>query len=264
MASSRHTYEILVVDDGSADKTVEVAHARQVRVQQHTENRGAGAARKTGLVHARGDIIVMIDADGTYPAEAIPQLLEYFPMYDQVVGARQTEKGTHRILRTLAKESVKALASYLVGKKIPDLNSGLRAFKKDLMLRYMYLIPDGFSCVSTMSLAFLANRHTVAYMPITYFERIGRSKFHPITDTYNYILTVIRVITYFHPLHVFIPLSLVLMGFGVTKSLLDIVLTGTLQESDIIAILAGIIIAAIGILADLIITQGKKDHAATR
>jgi polyisoprenyl-phosphate glycosyltransferase len=264
MTTTRYAYEILVVDDGSTDKTVEVARARRVRVQQHPDNRGSGAARKTGLLLAKGDIIVMIDADGTYPAEAIPQLLEYFPMYDQVVGARQTEKGTHRFLRTLAKESVKALASYLVGKPIPDLNSGLRAFKKDLMLRYIYLIPDGFSCVSTMSLAFLANKHSVAYMPIAYFERVGRSKFHPIKDTYNYILTVIRVVTYFHPLHVFIPLSLLLIGCGIVKSLLDFIFTSTIQESDIIAILAGVIVAAIGILADLIITQGKKDHGANR
>ena len=264
MATTRYTYEILVVDDGSTDKTVEVARSRRVRVQQHPDNRGAGAARKTGLLQARGDIIVMLDADGTYPAAAIPQLLEYFPMYDQVIGARQAEKGTHRFLRTLAKESVKALASYLVGKPIPDLNSGLRAFKKDLMLHYMYLIPDGFSCVSTMSLAFLANNHSVAYMPIAYFVRVGSSKFHPIKDTYNYILTVIRVVTYFHPLHVFIPLSLVLIGFGVVKSLLDFILTATIQESDIIAILAGVMVAAIGILADLIITQGKKDHGANR
>lgn len=264
MATTKYAYEILVIDDGSQDKTVEVARARQVRVHQHPENRGAGAGRKTGLLLAKGDIIVMLDADGTYPADAIPQLLEYFPMYDQVVGARQTEEGTHRFLRTFAKESVKALASYLVGKPIPDLNSGLRAFKKDVMLRYMYLIPDGFSCVSTMSLSFLANKHPVAYMPIAYFERVGRSKFHPIKDTYNYILTVIRVVTYFHPLHVFIPLSLVLIGFGVVKSGLDILLTSTIQESDIIAILAGVIVAAIGILADLIITQGKKDHGANR
>ncbi len=206
----------------------------------------------------------MTDADGTYPAASIPDLLQLFPEYDQVIGARDSEKGTHRILRTFAKETVKCLASYLVRKPIPDLNSGLRAFKKDLMLRYLYLIPDGFSCVSTMSLAFLSNKHAVAYVNIPYFARIGKSKFHPVKDTYNYLLTVVRVVSYFNPLRVFIPLSLGMIGFGLLKSLLDIVLTGTLQESDIIAVLGGIIVGAIGILADLIITQGKKDHDLRR
>lgn len=259
-----YRYEILVVDDGSQDDTAIMARAKNVQVSQHRQNHGSGAARKTGLLQARGEIIVMIDADGTYPAQAIPQLLALFPEYDQVVGARESEKGTHRLLRTFAKESIKRLASYLVGQSIPDLNSGLRAFKRELMLRYMYLIPDGFSCVSTMSLAFLANKHPVAYVDIPYFERVGRSKFHPIKDTYQYLLTVIRVVSYFNPLHVFIPVSLGLIGFGVLKSLFDLLLTATIQESDIIALLTGVVVGAIGILADLIITQGKRDHDPRR
>lgn len=156
------------------------------------------------------------------------------------------------------------MASYLIDIPIPDLNSGLRAFKRGVMQRYLYLLPDGFSCVSTMSLAFLANKHPVAYVSIPYFERIGKSKFHPVKDTYRYILTVIRVVTYFNPLQVFMPLSLVLIGFGLVKALLDLLVTATIQESDIIAILAGVIVAAVGILADLIVLQGKKDHDAPR
>jgi glycosyltransferase involved in cell wall biosynthesis len=264
MQTTGYRYELLVVDDGSRDKTTTIARCKGVRVEQHRENRGSGAARKTGILHARGAIIVMIDGDDTYPADAIPSLLELFPVYDQVIGARQSEKGTHRVLRTMAKEGIRRLASYLVGQPIPDLNSGLRAFKRVPMLRYLYLLPEGFSCVSTMSLAFHANKHPVAYVPIAYFERIGRSKFHPVKDTYQYLLTVIRVVTYFHPLHVFIPLSLVLMGLGLVKCVLDFILTGTIQESDIITILTGVIVAAIGILADLIITQGKKHDVLDR
>jgi polyisoprenyl-phosphate glycosyltransferase len=264
MQTTAYRYEILVVDDGSQDKTAVIARAKGAHVERHRDNRGSGASRKTGILRAQGDLIVMIDGDDTYPAAAIPSLLEFFPAYDQVIGARQSEKGTHRVLRTLAKEGIRRLASYLVGQAIPDLNSGLRAFKRAPMLRYLYLLPEGFSCVSTMSLAFHANKHPVAYVPIAYFARIGRSKFHPIKDTYQYLLTVIRVVTYFNPLHVFIPLSLMLIAFGLGKSLLDIVLTATIQESDIIAILTGVIVAAIGILADLIITQGKKHDASER
>jgi len=262
MQTTPYRYEILVVDDGSQDKTAVIARAKGVRVHQHRQNLGSGTSRKTGILQAHGNIIVMIDGDDTYPAAAIPGLLELFPAYDQVIGARQSEKGTHRVLRTFAKESIRLLASYLVGQAIPDLNSGLRAFKRDIMQLYLYLLPEGFSCVSTMSLAFHVNKHAVAYLPITYFERIGRSKFHPIKDTYQYLLTVIRVVTYFKPLHTFIPLSLLLMGFGLGKAIFDIIFTATIQESDIIAILAGVVVAAIGILADLIITQGKK-HDAT-
>ena len=212
MRETPYRYEILVVDDGSRDRTADVARAHGVRVCQHRANYGSGAARKTGILEAHGALIVMLDADGTYPADAIPHLLAHLPAYDQVIGARQREQATHRMLRTMAKTLIRCMASYLVGQPIPDLNSGLRAFKKEVMLRYMYLVPDGFSCVSTMSLAFLANKHPVAYVPIAYFARVGRSKFHPIKDTYHYILTVIRVVTYFHPLHVFIPVNIGLIG----------------------------------------------------
>jgi glycosyltransferase involved in cell wall biosynthesis len=109
--TAAYRYEILVVDDGSQDKTAVVARSRSVRVHQHRHNLGSGASRKTGILHARGDIIVMLDGDGTYPAAAIPELLALFPAYDQVVGARQSEKGTHRWLRTLAKESIRKMAS---------------------------------------------------------------------------------------------------------------------------------------------------------
>jgi glycosyltransferase involved in cell wall biosynthesis len=259
-----YRYEIIVVDDASTDQTAEICRARNVEVIRHADNVGSGGSRKTGIDRARGGIVVMTDADGTYPAEAIPYLLAKFPEYDQVVGARQSEKGTLRPLRSLAKASIKAMASYLVGKPIPDLNSGLRAFKKEIMQRYTYLMPDGFSCVSTMSLAFLANKHRVGYVPIAYFPRVGKSKFHPVRDTYRYILTVIRVVSYFNPLHVFIPAAMLLIGFGILKSIFDFFWTRTVQESDIIAILAGFIIGAIGILADLIILQGKKGHGGGR
>jgi glycosyltransferase involved in cell wall biosynthesis len=264
MDATPYRYEILVVDDGSRDKTSEIARSREVRVYRHDENYGSGAARKTGVLKAQGAIIVMIDGDGTYPVTAIPNLIGFFPKYDQVIGAREVEKGTYKWLRMFAKESIRRLAVYLVGKPIPDLNSGLRAFKKARMLPYLYLLPDGFSCVSTMSLAFLTNKHPVAYLPIPYFARIGQSKFHPIKDTYQYLLTVIRVVTYFKPLQVFLPLSLVLTGFGALKALLDLVLTASIQESDIIAILAGVVVAALGILADLIIMQGNKDRTSFR
>ncbi len=260
LAKTDYSFEILVIDDGSTDDTYIEAHAQGVRVTRHPENRGSGASRKTGIREAKGEWIVMIDADGTYPPAAIPQLLLHLHSFPQVIGARTVEKGTHRLLRTLAKEFIRTLASFLVGMHIPDLNSGLRAFRKKEMLPFLHLIPNGFSCVSSMTLAFLTNELPVKFVPITYYERIGRSKFHPIRDTYRYLLTVIRIVTYFAPLNVFMPLCLMLLGVGLVKGLVDLFWTGTLQESDIMLVLSGIIVGALGILADLIVVQGKREH----
>jgi glycosyltransferase involved in cell wall biosynthesis len=264
MVGTSHPYEILVVDDGSKDHTVEVAEREGARVICHPENRGSGASRKTGIRASRGEWIVMIDGDGTYPANAIPELLACLDAYPQVIGARTVERGTHRFLRTLAKETIRRLATFLVGKAIPDLNSGLRAFHKSEMCRFLYLIPDGFSCVSSMTLAFLTNELPVKFVPIAYFERIGRSKFHPIRDTYSYLLTVIRIVSYFAPLKVFMPLCFIFVGLGLMKGVIDILLTSTLQESDIILVVVGVVMGALGILADLIVVQGKRNHGEQR
>ncbi|GIW47743.1 MAG: hypothetical protein KatS3mg078_1620 [Deltaproteobacteria bacterium] len=259
MDQTDYRYEILVVDDGSSDETSRIAGEHGARVIRHDENRGSGAARKTGIREARGDIIVMTDADGSYPNHVIPELLRFFPEYDQVIGARREEKGTYRILRSFAKLFIRKLAEFLVGKSIPDLNSGLRAFKKDIILKYLYLIPNGFSCVSSITLIFLTNGYRVKFVPIDYYKRIGESKFHPITDTYNYLLTVIRIITYFNPLKVFTPVSIFLFTVGIVKSIYDVISQGTLQESDIIIILSAVIIISIGMLADLIVTHGRRE-----
>lgn len=255
-----YSHEILVVDDGSSDQTGDRAEEAGARVIRHTENRGSGASRKTGIRAARGEWILMIDADGTYPAGSIPEILAPLEEFSQVIGARVVEKGTHPLLRTVAKEIIRRLAVFLVGRPIPDLNSGLRAFRRKEMMPFLHLVPDGFSCVSSMTLAFMTNGLSVKFVPIEYFSRIGRSKFHPIRDTYRYLLTVIRIVTYFAPLNVFMPVCLSLLALGVIKGILDLILTGTLQESDILLALAALIIGAVGILADLIAVQGKGEY----
>lgn len=255
-----YTHEILVVDDGSSDLTALRAEEAGARVIRHKENRGSGASRKSGILASRGEWVLMIDADGTYPAGAIPQILSPLEEFSQVIGARVVERGTHRWLRTFAKEVIRRLAVFLVGKAIPDLNSGLRAFRKKEMLPFLHLVPDGFSCVSSMTLAFLTNGLPVAFVPVEYFSRVGKSKFHPVKDTYRYLLTVLRIVTYFAPLKVFMPLCLALLGLGILKGLVDLVFTGSLQESDIILFLTAVMVGAMGLLADLIVAQGKARH----
>lgn len=259
MNGSRYDYEILVVDDNSTDKTSEIAIQKGVRVAHRSVNAGAGAARRTGIREATGDVIVMLDADGTYECSDIPKMLEYFPEFDQVNGARTSEKGTMKFLRFPAKWMIRQLACYLTGVRIPDLNTGLKAFKRDIMLKYLWVLPDGFSCVTTMTLAFLCNGYAVKYVPTSYHPRIGKSKFHPIRDTANYINVIIRMVMYFKPLRVFGPLTFFLFAFGIVKSVLSLLWTQSLQESDIIIFMTATVLFALGLIADLIATYQNRD-----
>lgn len=259
MKASAETFEILVVDDCSRDKTADIAEAAGVRVIRRIVQGGSGASRRTGIKEARGEIIVMLDADGTYEAGDIPKLLEYIPAYDQVNGARTSEKGTLRILRTPAKWFIRQFACYLTSTHIPDLNTGLKAFKKDVMKRYLWVLPNGFSCVTTMTLAFLANGHPVKYIPTEYHTRIGKSKFHPLKDTLAYINTVVRMIMYFRPLRVFMPLSAFMMLTGILKAGWSLRGTASLQESDIILIVSSILLASLGLIADLIVAYNNRE-----
>ena len=258
MRHTSYTYELFVVDDASTDQTAKIAKSKGIVTIQHPFQRGSGAARKTGIRHAKGDIIVMLDADGTYDTQDIPKMLDLFPQVDQVIGARTSEKGTLKWLRSPAKWTLKKIASLLTGVPIPDLNSGLKAFKKEIVIKYLWLIPDGFSCVSSITLAFLCNGYYVKWIPTNYFKRIGESKFHPLKDSYRYLITIIRMIMYFNPLKVFLPISLFLLVFGIIKSLYDyFVIVHRLQLSDIIILLTAVSIFVMGMVADLIVSQGK-------
>ena len=252
-------YEFILVDDGSTDRTPQIARDKGLRVLRHPENRGSGAARKTGILSAKGDIVVMMDADGSYPAKSIPEALQYFPEYDQVSGVRSQEFGRLKFLRKAVKWVIRTFASFLAKSKIPDLNTGFKVFKRDVALRYLHLMPDGFSCTTTLTLAFLCNGHFIKHVPIEYYPRIGKAKFHPIKDTYNYIITIIRIIMCFNPLRIFLPLSFILAMIGVVKTIYDVYFKFyDMQESDIVILMTAVILATFGLLADLIVTQGKR------
>ena len=265
LADEALSYEILVVDDASTDRTVERAERFAaecwqcpVRVLRRPVNGGAGAARKLGVREARGEVIVMLDADGTYPADAIPKLLAHFPAYDQVNGARTSEQGTLPWLRGPAKWFIRQLACYLTGYRIPDLNTGLKAFKREAMLPWLWVVPNGFSCVTTMTLAFLTNGYAVKYIPTEYRPRIGHSKFHPIKDTLAYLSTVLRIVLYFRPLKVFLPLSGAMIAAGVAKSVWDRATTGSMQESDIVIMVAGFMTCMLGLLAEVVVAHHRR------
>ncbi|HEY9523642.1 MAG TPA: glycosyltransferase family 2 protein [Thermopolyspora sp.] len=262
MDVSGYTYELLAVDDCSTDDTLtrlrEAAPAHpHMRVVAFHRNGGSGTVRRIGTQDARGDIVVWTDADLTYPNERIPelvQLLDKDPTIDQVVGARTSEQGSHKILRVPAKWFIRKVAERLAGQQIPDLNSGLRAFRREVALPYLRLLPPGFSCVTTITLAFLSNQHDVFYLPIDYSKRAGKSKFGFVSDAYRYILQVLRMVMYFNPLKVLMPPALWLVTIGLGKGVVDMVRHPFyFPASTVMVFLSGLIIGSLALLADLIV-----------
>ncbi len=262
MAASGYSYELLVIDDKSTDSTLQILRDAvpdypAMRLMPFRRNGGSGTARRIGTTEARGQIVVWTDADMTYPNERIPEFVRYLdenPDVDQVVGARLTEEGTHKWARVPAKWIIRKVASSLTSTPIPDLNSGLRAFRREVSLPYLRLLPPGFSCVTTITMSFLSNQHAVDYLTIDYAKRSGVSKFHPFRDAYRYILQVLRMVMYFNPLKVLMPLALWIMGLGVVKLVVDLIrYDWHVTTSSLLLIVVGFQIAVLALIGDLVV-----------
>ena len=243
--------EIIVVDDASTDHTAEIAERAGVRVIRHRVNKGYGAALKTGIRAASGDIIVTIDADGEHDAAQISRLLDAMGDNDMVVGARG--KGSHApLIRRPGKWLLSKVANYLAQTDIPDLNSGFRAVRKDVVKLFLHILPNGFSFSTTLTLALFKEGYNIAYVPIKTSPRVGKSTVNPIRDGLNVIMLIIRIIALFDPLRVFVPTSAVLFLIGIAYWILDIVWRQRLNipSGAVIVILSSVIIFMFGILAD--------------
>lgn len=256
-------YEVIVVDDGSQDGTArEARQCSGVTVLQHKANRGYGAALKTGIRHARFDLICITDADGTYPNERIPDLLgrmEY-GSYDMIVGARIGDDVAIPLIRRPAKWVVGQLANLVAGEPIPDINSGLRIFRRSVVLRFFDILPDGFSFTTTITLGMLANGYLVEYVPINYSPRVGRSKIRPIRDTLNFVELILRIALYFAPLKVFLPLSALVFVFAVAWGAYSRYVAGQLADvSTMVIAMAALQVAMMGLLAELM-NQRLPNH----
>jgi glycosyltransferase involved in cell wall biosynthesis len=254
MEAQKIEHEIIVVNDGSTDGTSRVAaeHTR-VRVIDLSLNLGYGAAIKHGLKAARHELVAITDADGTYPTEALPDLIRSMTDSDMVVGARTGDNVAIQPMRRPAKWLLTALANYLTSTKIPDLNSGMRVMRKSAVERFLNILPQGFSFTTTITLAMLSNNYRVRFNPIDYHPRMGKSKIRPLPDTLGFLAIIVRTIMYFNPLKIFLPISAAFFAAAIALLFYSgFVLHKVMDVTVVILISFAIQVAVIGLLADLI------------
>ena len=249
--AQQKNWDILIVDDGSTDDSSKIAGQFNIPVLKHPYNKGYGAALKTGIRAANSEVIVFMDADGQHRPEDIPRLLEHIPSYDMVVGQRYP-KG-QSLWRRPGKWLLGRIANYLSGMKIPDVNCGFRAVRRECAVEFLPLYPNGFSLSTTITLAMIKAGYSLKYIPIAVKFREGRKS----TVKHGYdggktILLILRCITLFNPLKVFIPASLLLFTFGIAFTGYSLLLYRNVANSAIITILSSLIIFFFGILADQI------------
>jgi len=255
-------FEIIIVDDGSKDNTAEIAReyaSEGVTIVQHPINMGYGAALKTGIRHARYNAIAIIDADGTYPANRLPEMMKDLCEhgYDMVVGARVTSNVRIPLVRKPAKWALNQFANYMVGTKIPDLNSGMRVFRKEVAMDYFNILPSGFSFTTTITLALLSRGYLVKYTPIDYFARKGKSKIRPIQDTINFFALVSKTVLYYNPLRVFLPAGLLFFIAALIRGGFNAIVYHDLTTADLLLFVTGVQIISTGLLADLVSRRVK-------
>lgn len=252
--------ELLVVDDGSTDDTASVlerlsTELARLRVIRCPINAGYGAALKRGFGASRHPVVVITDADGTYPEDRIADLLALVEDgAEMAVGARTGAEVHVPLVRKPAKSVLRMLGSYLAGTPIPDLNSGLRAIRKELVQRYRPILPNGFSFTTTITLAALTNGHRVDWVSVDYAAREGRSKIRPVRDTLGFAALIVRTVLYFNPLKVFYPLTAATAVFFTASLAYDIFISDppNLGDKTVLLFVAFVQILTIGLMADLI------------
>jgi len=249
-------HAVIVVDDCSTDGTTAELEALEVpnlRVIRHGRNRGYGAALKTGIRAATTELVAITDADGTYPCERIPELAAALGDREMIVGARVGKNVKIPLARRPAKWFIGQLASYLARYKIPDINSGLRVFRRETLLRYLKILPDGFSFTTTITLALITRGHEVEYVPIDYAKRVGRSKIRPIRDTLNFVQLIVRTVLLFEPLRIFLPIAFLLLLAAVAVFVYSFLWTPKIMDMTVTLLVVGALqFLGIGMIADMI------------
>lgn len=276
LLSNKITHEVIVIDDGSKDCTAEIALKARARVLHHHQNRGYGAALKTGISAAKYESVVIIDADGTYPTDQIPNLINKLENADMVVGARIGKEVKIPMMRRPAKWILGWLASRIAGEKIPDLNSGMRAFRRNVIKQYFPILSDRFSFTTTSTLALLNDSYRIDYHTIDYYRRIGKSKITP-WNFMEFIMLILRIAILFQPLKIFLPIGLVCGLLGTLKTVFDIIamfekyqlinlellFKPVISTSAILLILCGLQLILIGMVSDALLRRFPRYHRQT-
>ena len=249
-------FHMIVVDDGSTDDTKQILHkipsSDDLLILEHARNRGYGAALKTGIRAASTELIAITDADGTYPNERLPELVAACAQYDMVVGARTGDNVQYSKLRSIPKYFLRRWMSWIAKQNIPDINSGMRVFRKPIVEKFFSILPDTFSFTVTITLAMLTNYQPVLFVPISYSPRLGKSKIKPIRDTLRFILLILRTGVYFAPVRFFGPITLVLILFALARLSYDVFVLDDITDTSLLLFLFAMNTGMMTLLADMI------------
>jgi glycosyltransferase involved in cell wall biosynthesis len=243
--------EVIVVDDGSADGTGDLAEAAGATVVRHPYNKGNGAAVKSGVRRATGLHVLIVDADGQHRPADGARLVAQLGVYDLVVGARSARTQA-TLPRRAGNAMLNGLAGYLTGRAIPDLTSGFRAARRECLLEFLHLLPNGFSTPTTTTLAFVKAGYNVAFEPIEAERREGRSKIRFAQDGAKFFLILLKIVTIFSPLRVFVPISLVTFAVGFLYAIWTIVTQSHVTNSSVLLIMLAVVIFLVGLISEQI------------
>jgi glycosyltransferase involved in cell wall biosynthesis len=248
--------EILVVDDGSRDQTAARAEEAGARVLRHPYNKGNGAAVKTGIREARGEVVLLMDADGQHDPAEIPKLVAPIGVHDLVIGARSARD--QGFVRALGNAVFQRLAGWLTGRPIPDLTSGFRAARRDRLLEILHLLPNGFSYPTTSCLSFLKAGLNVIFVPITARPRVGQSKIRVFRDGVRFLLIIFKVVTLYSPLRVFFPIALLCFLTGTAYGIWNVQLHGKIPMGSALLIQLAVVVFLFGLISEQIASGQER------
>jgi glycosyltransferase involved in cell wall biosynthesis len=249
--------EVLVVDDGSTDLTAERAVGAGARVVRHPYNKGNGAAVKTGIREAKGDVVLHRDADGQHDPEDMARLVAGVGVHDMVIGARAARDQSPT--RALGNAIFRALASWLTGRPIPDLTSGFRAARRDLLVEILHLLPNGFSYPTTSCLALMKAGHNVAFVPVAAHPRVGTSKIRVVRDGVRFVLIILKIVTLYSPLKVFFPISAASFLIGLLYGIWNVAVHGKIPMGSALLIQLAVVVFLFGLISEQI--AASQDRA---